>query len=74
MVTYESGFSSNVIADTDDDTKMEVKDLYDSLFPAFSEALPDVFRPEVYTFEALLWAESLVSNYSLDNPLCIVPV
>ncbi|KAL1932934.1 hypothetical protein VTP01DRAFT_8612 [Rhizomucor pusillus] len=66
--------TSNVIADTDDDTKMEVKDLYDSLFPAFSEALPDVFRPEVYNFEALLWAESLVSNYSLDNPLCIVPV
>lgn len=53
---------------------MEVKDLLDSLFPALSEALPDVFDPEIYTFDALLWAERLVSNYSLDNPLCIVPV
>ncbi|KAI7851658.1 hypothetical protein BDC45DRAFT_445119 [Circinella umbellata] len=52
----------------------ELKDLYDSLFPAFTEAFPDTFSAEIYSFEALLWAEYILNNYSLDNSMFIVPI
>ncbi|KAI8100068.1 uncharacterized protein BX664DRAFT_255930 [Halteromyces radiatus] len=58
----------------DKETLIGLQELYDSLFPAFSDAFPTVFDPSIYTFENLLWAENIISNYTLDNPLVIVTV
>ncbi|KAI9263181.1 hypothetical protein BDA99DRAFT_509528 [Phascolomyces articulosus] len=52
----------------------ELQELYDSLFPAFTEAFPDTFDPAVYSFKALFWAEHILNNYSLNNPMGIVPI
>ena len=52
----------------------ELQDLYDSLFPAFTEAFPDTFTVKVYSFEALLWAEYILNSYSLNNAMFIVPI
>ncbi|KAF7722202.1 hypothetical protein EC973_003556 [Apophysomyces ossiformis] len=58
----------------EEESVMELQDLYDSLFPSFSEAFPDVFDPSVFSFEALLWAEHILRNHTIDNPLAIVPL
>ncbi|KAG0168983.1 hypothetical protein DFQ28_005287 [Apophysomyces sp. BC1034] len=58
----------------DEDSRQELQDLYDSLFPAFSEAFPDIFDQKIYSFEALVWAESIIRNHTIDNPLAIVPL
>ena len=58
----------------DPQTIAELQELYSSLFPAFSDAVPDVFDPNIFTFEALLWADNVLNSYSLSNPLVIVPM
>lgn len=58
----------------DPQTVAELQDLYSSLFPAFTDAVPDVYHPNIFTFEALLWADNVLNSYSLSNPLVIVPM
>jgi hypothetical protein len=53
---------------------MDLEDLYNSLFPAFSDAFPTVFDPTIYTADNFLWAENVVSNYTIDNPLVVIPL
>ncbi|KAI8147792.1 hypothetical protein BJV82DRAFT_507046 [Fennellomyces sp. T-0311] len=57
-----------------DEAIEELQGLYDSLFPDFTEAFPDIFDPNVYTFDALVWAEQILNNYSLSNPMVVVPL
>lgn len=58
----------------DAETRMDLEDLYNSLFPAFSDAFPTVFDPTIYTADNFLWAENVVSNYTIDNPLVVIPL
>ncbi|KAI9308971.1 hypothetical protein BJ944DRAFT_155197 [Cunninghamella echinulata] len=58
----------------DEDTELSVQDLYESLFPAFSDAFPTVFDTQIYSLKKLLWAENIISNYTVDNPLVVVPL
>ncbi|ORZ24753.1 hypothetical protein BCR42DRAFT_317551 [Absidia repens] len=58
----------------DSEAVVDLRGLYDSLFPAFSDTFPDIFDPEIYTFENLLWAENIMTNYTIDNPLVVVPL
>ncbi|KAI7866154.1 hypothetical protein BDF14DRAFT_1816675, partial [Spinellus fusiger] len=52
----------------------DLEDMYSSLFPAFSDAYPDIFPHKHYTFELFQWADAIMSQYALENPLCIVPL
>ncbi|KAI8340520.1 hypothetical protein BC941DRAFT_348088 [Chlamydoabsidia padenii] len=58
----------------DEETMMDLQGLYESLFPAFSDAFPSVFDPAIYTPDNFLWAENVISNYTIDNPLVVVPL
>ena len=40
----------------------QLRDVYDSLFPALSQELPAFFPVERYTFQAFLWARSSLSS------------
>ncbi|KAG1224576.1 hypothetical protein G6F35_003933 [Rhizopus arrhizus] len=52
----------------------ELRELYDSMMPEFAEAYPDVFNLEKFDFQSFIWADNLLNNYSIDNPLAIVPL
>ncbi|CAE7353072.1 SETD3 [Symbiodinium sp. KB8] len=45
----------------------QLRDVYDSLFPALSQQLPSVFPAERYTFQAFLWARSSLSSRCFSN-------
>lgn len=42
----------------------QLRDVYDGLFPALSEELPETFPRERYGFDAFLWARSSLSSRS----------
>lgn len=48
--------------------------MYESMIPAFNEAYPDVFNLNVFSFESFVWADMILNNYSIENPLAIVPL
>ena len=49
--------------------------MYESMVPAFAEAYPSVFDMNLYTIEAFVWADYVISNYSLSgNLFAIVPL
>ncbi|OAD72856.1 hypothetical protein PHYBLDRAFT_169118 [Phycomyces blakesleeanus NRRL 1555(-)] len=52
----------------------ELEDLHGSLFPAFSEAFPDIFAPQDYTVQLFGWADMVMNTYTIENPLCVVPL
>ncbi|KAI8645188.1 hypothetical protein BD408DRAFT_339163 [Parasitella parasitica] len=52
----------------------ELKELYDSLIPAFNEAYPSVFNLNVFSFGAFVWADMILNGYSIQNPLAVVPL
>ncbi|KAI9020710.1 hypothetical protein CLU79DRAFT_703687 [Phycomyces nitens] len=52
----------------------ELNDLHESLFPAFSDAFPAIFDPQDYTVQLFGWADMVINNYTIDNPLCVVPL
>ncbi|CEP16037.1 hypothetical protein [Parasitella parasitica] len=54
--------------------RAELKEMYDSMIPAFHEAYPDVFDLKVFSFEAFVWADMILNSYSIENPLAIVPL
>ncbi|KAI9488531.1 hypothetical protein BDB00DRAFT_847661 [Zychaea mexicana] len=62
------------ITKPDTEAVEDLQELYDSLFPAFTDAFPDIFRDAIFSFDALLWAEDILNNYSLHNPMVIVPI
>ncbi|CDH54294.1 hypothetical protein RO3G_06808 [Lichtheimia corymbifera JMRC:FSU:9682] len=66
-------FNKTSLQEVDPQTAVELQELYSSLFPAFTDAVPDVFHPTTFTFEALLWADNVLNTYSLSNPLVLVP-
>eukprot|EP00439_Symbiodinium_sp_Y106_P057382 s3182_g8.t1 len=45
----------------------QLRDVYDSLFPALSQELPNVFPAQRYTFQAFLWARSSLSSRCFSN-------
>lgn len=51
-----------------------LQEMYESMIPAFAEEYPKVFDISVFTLEALAWADYILNNYSIDNPLAIVPL
>lgn len=52
----------------------EIEDLHSSLFPAISDGFPKVFSLDIFTVEALAWADKVVNTFSLDDPFMIVPM
>ncbi|KAI8378000.1 uncharacterized protein BYT42DRAFT_496811 [Radiomyces spectabilis] len=58
----------------DEESQMEMQELHASLFPALTEECPDIFPAHIFTVDALLWADFILNNYSIDNPLAIVPL
>lgn len=44
------------------------------MMPEFAEAYPEVFNLEKFDFQSFIWADNLMNNYSIDNPLAIVPL
>ncbi|GAA5811478.1 hypothetical protein MFLAVUS_004915 [Mucor flavus] len=51
-----------------------LQEMYESMIPAFAEEYPKVFDISLFTLEALAWADYILNNYSIDNPLAIVPL
>lgn len=52
----------------------ELREMYDSMIPAFNEAYPTVFDLNVFSFELFAWADTILNHYSIENPLAIVPL
>ncbi|CAO0790008.1 unnamed protein product [Mucor circinelloides] len=52
----------------------ELREMYDSMIPAFNEAYPTVFDLSVFSFESFAWADTILNHYSIENPLAIVPL
>ena len=49
-----------------DEAAVGLDDLYDALFPALSDALPECFPAKVYTVAALRWAAGVLAVYSVQ--------
>ncbi|ORE19341.1 hypothetical protein BCV71DRAFT_177805 [Rhizopus microsporus] len=54
--------------------EQELREMYDSMIPEFAEAYPHVFSLDKFSFESFVWADNILNNYSIDNPLAIVPL
>ncbi|CAO3648430.1 unnamed protein product [Mucor fragilis] len=52
----------------------ELREMYDSMIPAFNEAYPTVFHLNVFSFASFVWADTILNNYSIENPFAIVPL
>lgn len=51
-----------------------LQEMYRSMMPDFSDAFPEIFDLSVFSMDAFAWADHLLNNYSIDNPLSIVPL
>ncbi|KAI7900357.1 uncharacterized protein BX663DRAFT_439793 [Cokeromyces recurvatus] len=64
--------SSNIIVSADQEA--DLKDMYDSIIPAFAEAYPKVFNLNSFTFELFVWADHILNHFSIENPFAIIPL
>lgn len=53
---------------------MTVEELYNDLFPACSDAYPEIFDTKIYTLKNLLWADNILANYTIPHPHVIIPL
>ena len=78
IVSYLRGLCMNRdkhLEEIEDDVLEELQEMYESMVPAFVEAYPSVFDPVLYSLEAFVWADYVISNYSLSgNLFAIVPL
>ncbi|KAI8387518.1 hypothetical protein BD560DRAFT_452398 [Blakeslea trispora] len=62
------------LEEIEDDVLEELQEMYESMVPAFAEAYPSEFDLGMYSIEAFVWADYIISNYSLSgNLFAIVP-
>ncbi|KAI9472414.1 MAG: hypothetical protein EXX96DRAFT_354937 [Benjaminiella poitrasii] len=72
MQFFDKVKNSNISAPSDQ--LAELKEMYDSIIPAFSEAYPEIFDLNAYTLESFIWADHILNNYSIGNPFAIIPL
>lgn len=66
-------YKSNSSVPSDQD-QVELREMYDSMMPDFSRVYPEVFNLEKFDFQSFIWADNIMNNYSIDNPLAVVPL
>ncbi|KAI8985972.1 hypothetical protein BDB01DRAFT_721138 [Pilobolus umbonatus] len=52
----------------------DIMELYESMLLPLSESYPDIFDTSIYTPHSLVWANHLLNDYSINDPLAIVPI
>ncbi|CAO3697257.1 unnamed protein product [Rhizopus stolonifer] len=68
---FEKVSQSGVPSDQD---QLELREMYDSMMPDFSRVYPEVFNLDKFDFQSFIWADNIMNNYSIDNPLAVVPL